>query len=68
MNVAYFPTINACLNGLAGVLLFLGWRAIKANQRERNRSLMIAGVILIVVFILSSVGAIRRLKNPRAEN
>ena len=33
-----------------------------------NENLMIAGVILIVVFILSSVGAIRRLKNPRAEN
>ena len=29
-----------------------------------NENLMIAGVILIVVFILCSVGAIRRLKNP----
>ena len=29
-----------------------------------NENLMIAGVILIVVFILCGVGAIRRLKNP----
>ena len=29
-----------------------------------NENLVIAGVILIVVFILSGLGAIRRLKNP----
>ena len=55
MNIAYFPTINACLNGLAGVLLFFGWRAIKANQRERHRSLMIAAVITSALFLCSYV-------------
>ena len=55
MNVSYFPTINACLNGLAGVLLFLGWRAIKANQRERHRRFMIAAVITSALFLCSYV-------------
>ena len=55
MNISYFPTINACLNGLAGVLLFLGWRAIKANQRDRHRRFMIAAVITSAVFLCSYV-------------
>ena len=55
MSVAYFPTINACLNGFAGVMLLFGWRAIKANQRERHRRFMIAAVISSALFLCSYV-------------
>lgn len=55
MTLSYFPPINACLNGLAGVLLFCGWRAIKANQRDRHRKFMVAAVITSAVFLCSYV-------------
>ena len=54
MNIA-FPTINACLNGFAGVMLLFGWRAIKANQRERHRRFMIAAVVSSALFLCSYV-------------
>ena len=54
MNIA-FPTLNACLNGFAGVMLLFGWRAIKANQRERHRYFMIAAVVSSVLFLCSYV-------------
>ncbi len=54
MNIA-FPTINACLNGFAGVMLLFGWRAIKANQRERHRRFMIAAVVSSALFPCSYV-------------
>lgn len=54
MNIT-FPTINACLNGFAGVMLLFGWRAIKANQRERHRRFMIAAVVSSALFLCSYV-------------
>ena len=54
MNIA-FPTLNACLNGFAGVMLLFGWRAIRANQRERHRYFMIAAVVSSVLFLCSYV-------------
>ncbi len=42
------------------IVLFAG----SAFGAVLNENLMIAGVILIVVFILSGVGAMRRLKKP----
>ena len=54
MNIA-FPTINACLNGFAGVMLLFGWRAIKANQRERHRRFRIAAVVSSALFLCSYV-------------
>ncbi len=54
MNIA-FPTLNACLNGFAGVMLLFGWRAIKANQRERHRRFMIAAVVSSALFLCSYV-------------
>lgn len=55
MNIAFHPTLNACLNGFAGVMLLFGWRAIKANQRERHRYFMIAAVISSALFLCSYV-------------
>lgn len=51
MDLPVLPTINASLNGLAAVLLFLGWRAIKSGNRERHRALMIAALASSAAFL-----------------
>ncbi|MBM3289514.1 MAG: DUF420 domain-containing protein, partial [Candidatus Hydrogenedentes bacterium] len=52
MDLPLLPTINSTLNGCAAVLLFLGWRAIKAGQRERHRALMIAAFAVSTLFLI----------------
>jgi putative membrane protein len=49
------PAINAALNATSAVLLILGWRAIKAKQREKHRSLMLAALTTSTVFLISYV-------------
>lgn len=49
----HLPTINACLNGLAGLFLFLGWRAIKAGKRETHRKMMAGALIASSLFLIS---------------
>lgn len=51
MDVPILPTINATLNGIAGVLLLFGWRAIKSGQRDRHRNFMIAALIASGAFL-----------------
>jgi putative membrane protein len=38
----WLPSLNATLNGASAVLLFLGWRAIRAGRKELHRAFMIA--------------------------
>jgi putative membrane protein len=45
--------LNALLNGGAGVLLVLGWRAIRRGERERHRRLMISAVSVSALFLAS---------------
>jgi putative membrane protein len=45
--------LNALLNGTAGTLLFLGWRAIKRGDREVHRRLMIGAVSVSALFLTS---------------
>ena len=45
--------LNALLNATAGLLLFLGWRAIKRGDREVHRRFMIGAVSVSAVFLLS---------------
>jgi putative membrane protein len=47
------PAINAALNATSAVLIVLGWRAIKAGDRDRHRALMIAAVVTSAVFLVS---------------
>jgi len=53
MTVRDLPTLNAALNGLAAVILFFGWRAIKAGQKERHHKLMTAALIVSSLFLVS---------------
>ena len=55
MDLHNLPTLNATLNGLAGILLFLGWRAIKAKDQKRHQKLMIAALVTSVAFLISYI-------------
>jgi uncharacterized membrane protein YozB (DUF420 family) len=45
--------LNAALNATAGVLVLLGWRAIRRGDRERHRRLMVGAVAVSAVFLAS---------------
>ncbi len=47
------PTINACLNGLSFIFLFLGWRAIKARDQQRHKQLMLMALTASFLFLCS---------------
>ena len=53
MNVHLLPPINAALNGICAVLLFVARREIKQGHRERHRTLMISAFIVSIVFLAS---------------
>jgi len=55
MELSDLPTLNACLNATAGILLFLGWRAIKHGNKDVHRRFMIAALICSAVFLCSYV-------------
>ncbi|OGX37397.1 MAG: hypothetical protein A3C36_04455 [Omnitrophica WOR_2 bacterium RIFCSPHIGHO2_02_FULL_52_10] len=55
MGPHYLPTVNACLNATAFVLLMVGWRAIKAGHRVRHQKFMIAALIASSLFLCSYV-------------
>ena len=46
------PSVNALLNATSAVLVFLGWRAIRAGQRDRHRNLMIGACGSSVLFLV----------------
>lgn len=52
MTLPLLPTINATLNGCAAVLLFLGWRAIKAGKRDTHRKIMMAALTASALFLV----------------
>lgn len=47
------PGVNAALNGASAVLLLLGWRAIRAGDRERHRRLMLSALVTSALFLAS---------------
>lgn len=51
MMLHYFPTINATLNGLAGVFLFLGYMSIKKGSAEKHRFYMIIAFSVSTIFL-----------------
>jgi putative membrane protein len=47
------PLLNACLNGLSSVFLILGWRAIKKEQIQKHKTLMITAFVTSTIFLAS---------------
>jgi putative membrane protein len=46
------PPINASLNATSAVLIALGWRAIRAGDRDRHRAFMIAALCVSALFLV----------------
>jgi uncharacterized membrane protein YozB (DUF420 family) len=48
---ALLPTVNAALNGLAGVMLIVGFVLIKRGQRTAHAGMMIASFVTSILFL-----------------
>ena len=55
MSINDIPTINASLNGLATLLLTIGFIFIKSGNREAHRKCMISAVTVSAVFMVGYV-------------
>lgn len=54
MDWGYFlASLNGCLNGLAFLLLFFGWRAIRAEKVALHKKLMGSAFLVSVLFLIS---------------
>lgn len=49
----HLPTLNASLNGLAAVLLFLGWRAIRSGSAHVHQRFMLGALLVSALFLCS---------------
>lgn len=47
----HLPAVNATLNGVAAVLLLLGYRAIRGGRRETHRRFMLAAFAASTLFL-----------------
>lgn len=52
MNVAYFPAINATLNGASAVCLLIAYGFIKARRYAAHATMMIAALIASGAFLV----------------
>jgi putative membrane protein len=55
MTVRDIPTLNATLNGIATVLLTIGYVLIKQGRREAHRKIMTGACVVSAVFLVSYV-------------
>ena len=55
MSVPIFPTINATLNGLAGVFLLLGYRAIRQRKDAEHKRWMLCALACSTLFLVSYI-------------
>ena len=53
MDVHSLPALNAFLNATCAVLLAIGYRLIRAGQREAHRKVMLAAFAVSIVFLMS---------------
>lgn len=55
MDLTDLPTLNACLNGIATVLLVAGYDRIRRRQIAQHRACMLAAFAVSVVFLICYV-------------
>ncbi len=53
MSVQNLPHLNAALNTLAAMLIFMGWVFIKNDQKTAHRNAMIMAVLVSAAFLTS---------------
>jgi putative membrane protein len=51
--ISYLPHINACLNGTSFILLFSGYRFIRAHNVAAHRACQISALIVSLLFLAS---------------
>ncbi|HKU72428.1 MAG TPA: DUF420 domain-containing protein [Pyrinomonadaceae bacterium] len=51
--ISYLPHLNACLNGTSAILLFSGWRFIKARNVVAHRACQIGALVVSLLFLTS---------------
>ncbi len=51
-DVADLPAINATLNGIAGILLVVGWILIRTRRIEQHRVVMLAAFATSALFLV----------------
>ncbi|HEV8429657.1 MAG TPA: DUF420 domain-containing protein [Pyrinomonadaceae bacterium] len=51
--ISYLPHLNACLNGTSAILLFSGYRFIKAHNVTAHRACQTAALIVSTLFLVS---------------
>src|SRR6476660_2405630 len=51
--ISYLPHLNACLNGTSAILLFSGWRFIKAHNVAAHRACQVSALIVSTLFLAS---------------
>ncbi len=56
MTLNDIPAINASLNGLATVLLTIGFILIKSGRRDAHRKVMFSACIVSAVFLVGYLG------------
>ena len=49
------PALNAFLNGLAGIFLFLGWHAIRRKEKSLHQKYMVTALICSTLFLCSYI-------------
>lgn len=55
MSFSDLPAVNACLNSFSAVLLVLGFRSIKAGNRNAHRNCMLAACCTSLLFLVCYV-------------
>ncbi len=55
MTIADLPALNATLNGIAGVLLVIGYVLVRRRRFEQHRRVMLAAFGTSVLFLVSYV-------------
>lgn len=68
MNLNLLPLINACLNGVAGVLLVVGLILIRSGKREAHRRCMLTAFgtscVFLVLYLVHKFLVVRGVHTP----
>jgi putative membrane protein len=55
MTIADLPAVNATLNGIAAVLLTIGWMLVRRRRFDSHRRVMLAAFTTSALFLISYV-------------
>jgi uncharacterized membrane protein YozB (DUF420 family) len=51
--ISYLPHLNACLNGTSAILLFTGYRFIRAGNVAAHRACQVSALVVSILFLTS---------------